>query len=189
MGGPSRWFDALLRPSRSSGDPDADGADHGSDTVWARYRPRLVAQLMTDNAAACADMRRLLDACRNHDMDAQIEQLGAFADAFRRIGLQKAVQFYPYLRWATARDRVARAQFASLFAEVERESLAIEALLTEYLSAPWNRDHRQRIVTDIIKIAGHLSRLLRKEEGALYPLYLPPGQYRHVGASPATDGG
>ncbi|MGA9422388.1 MAG: hypothetical protein WBW61_08485 [Rhodanobacteraceae bacterium] len=159
--------------------------DRGGDASrsWARFRPRLVDELSGENAAACGQMRAVLDACRDHDEEAQIVGLHTFAASFRRIGLTKSVQFYPYLRWALENDPVATTQFRSIHAEVERHALSIEAILNEYLGAPWDREHRRRFVGEVVRIASFFSKALRVEESLLYPLYLPPGQYRYVGDS------
>ena len=59
---------------------------------------------------------------------------------------------------------------------------AVEAILTEYLGAPWHRGSRRHFVADVTRAASALSQLLRQEESTLFPLYLPPGQYRHIAA-------
>ena len=60
---------------------------------------------------------------------------------------------------------------------------AVEALRTEYLGAPWHRGSRWHFVTDVAHAAGALGQLRRQEESTLFPLYLPPGQYRHIAAN------
>src|SRR5690554_3282298 len=75
-----------------------------------RFRPRLTAQILRDHEVGRRDMRALLDACRAQDEDAEVQCLRRFADGFRRTGLVKSVQLYPYLRWALERDRMAMIQ-------------------------------------------------------------------------------
>jgi hypothetical protein len=145
-----------------------------------RFRPRLTAQLLRDHEVSRQQMRALLDACRAHDEDAEITGLRRFADSYRRSGLIKSVQLYPYLRWALEKDRMATIQFKSTHRELERSTLLIEAVLTDYLDAPWDSYRRRRFVHDVVRIAGLFSQALRQEESTLLPLYMPPGQYRYI---------
>jgi len=71
-------------------------------------------------------------------------------------------------------------QFQSAQRDLERSTLLIEAVLTDYLDAPWDSDHRRRFVRDVARIAALLGTVLRQEESILLPLYMPPGQYRYV---------
>ncbi|MGA9342488.1 MAG: hypothetical protein WBV61_09190 [Rhodanobacteraceae bacterium] len=180
---PRLFADIFGRSKRDRRLRRASDRDGDASQSWARFRPRLVDELSGENLAACAEMRAVLDACRAHDEEAQIVNLRKFAVAFRRIGLAKSVFFYPYLRWALENDQVATTQFKSMHAEVDRHALCIEAILSEYLGGPWDRDQRRRFVSEVVRIANFFSKALRVEESLLYPLYLPPGQYRYVGAN------
>ena len=145
-----------------------------------RFRPRLISQFTQDHAQLRAAVRGLLDACRRRDEDAQIVGLRSVAAEFRRISLTKSVQLYPYLRWGLENDRVATIQFKAVHAEVQRASEQIDAILAEYLQGPWLSAVRRRLMADVIRLAHLLAQALRSEETSLFPLYLPPGQYRHV---------
>jgi hypothetical protein len=76
----------------------ADPDTHDALTGPVRFRPRLAAELLDEHELTRQQMRSLLDACRAKDEDAEIVCLRRFADAFRRTGLIKSVQLYPYLR-------------------------------------------------------------------------------------------
>jgi hypothetical protein len=168
------------RPQRRPENP-VDNAEHDAALSGAvRFRPRLTAQILRDHEVARQQMRALLDACRAHDEDAEIACLRRFADSFRRNGLTKSVQLYPYLRWALEKDRMATIQFKSTHRELERSALLIEAVLTDYLDSPWDSYRRRRFVHDVVRIASLLAQSLRQEESALLPLYMPPGQYRYI---------
>ena len=161
--------------------PAAVEMEHTSALNGAvRFRPRLTAQVLRDHEVTRKQMRALLDACRAQDEDAQITCLRRFADSFRRNGLAKSVQLYPYLRWALEKDRIATIQFKSTHRELERSTLLIEAVLTDYLDAPWDSARRRRFVHDVVRIAGLFGQVVRQEESTLLPLYMPPGQYRYV---------
>jgi len=161
--------------------PTAEHSAHDaalSDAV--RFRPRLTAQLLRDHEVSRQQVRALLDACRAHDEDAEIACLRRFAETYRRTGLTKSVQLYPYLRWALERDRMAMIQFQSTHRELERSTLLIEAVLTDYLDAPWDSYRRRRFVHDVARMAGLFGQSLRQEESTLLPLYMPPRQYRYI---------
>ena len=164
------------RPQSSAGSP----ADEAAFSGGVRFRPRLTAQILRDHEVTRQQLRALLDACRAQDEDAEIVCLRRFADHFRRTGLIKAVQLYPYLRWALEKDPMATIQFKSTHRELERATLLIEAVLTDYLDAPWDSYRRRRFVHDVVRVAGLFAQMLKQEEGTLLPLYMPPGQYRYV---------
>jgi hypothetical protein len=155
-----------------------DGAD--GEQVTVRFRPRLIAQLLEDHAALRNQMRHVLDACRRRDEDAQIVGLQQFAETFRRSSLIKSVQFYPYLHWALGPEGVAASQLETLYAQAQDHVQGIDALLRAYLHAPWLSAQRRRLTSDVARIAHLLAQVSRLEESALFPLYLPPGQYRHL---------
>jgi hypothetical protein len=169
--------------SRASADPDMHDA---ALTGAVRFRPRLTAELLDEHELTRQQMRSLLDACRAKDEDAEIVCLRRFADAFRRTGLIKSVQLYPYLRWALENDRMATIQFKSTHREIERAALLIEAVLTDYLDSPWDSYHRRRFVHDVVRVAQLFSQSVRQEESTLLPLYMPPGQYRYIESAAQT---
>ena len=175
-------FGNILGWRRDRRRPPATTDLPADDRLPVRYRPGLVAELLVDGATARSLMRALLDACRSRDEDLQIARLRNFADCFHRTTLLKGVQFYPYLNWALGRDTGTMIHFRSVQADVQRHALGIEAILTEDLGAPWNRGSRRHFVADVARAASALSQLLRQEESTLFPLYLPPDQYRHITA-------
>lgn len=177
-----RFFRGILERTRDANGRATDTAGGAAASVFpVRYRPRLVAELKLDAATARGLMRLLLNACRQPDESAKIACLQNFSDGFRRAALIKSVQFYPYLRCALEHDPVAMIHFNEVQAEVQRHALRIEAVLVEYLGAPWDATCRRRFVADVARAAGLLGRLLRQEESTLFPLYLPPDQYRYLG--------
>ncbi|WP_156804242.1 hypothetical protein [Rhodanobacter fulvus] len=178
----------LERASASEGQSTASSGEGGS-LFPVRYRQRLVAELKLDAATARGLMRALLDACRGSDESTQIACLQDFADGFRRTALIKSVQFYPYLRCALEHDTMAMMHFNEVQTEAQRHVLRIEAILVEYLGAPWDATCRRRFVPDVARAASLLGRLLRQEESTLFPLYLPPDQYRYLAGPVARENG
>ncbi|HJT97308.1 MAG TPA: hypothetical protein VJ696_03260 [Rhodanobacteraceae bacterium] len=169
------------RPSQT-----AETSEHAAALNGAvRFRPRLTAQLLRDHEVSRQHMRSLLDACRAQDEDAEIACLRRFADGYRRTSLIKSVQLYPYLRWALENDRMATIQLKSTHRELERATLLIEAVLSDYLGAPWDTSRRRRFVHDVVRIAALVGQAFRQEESTLLPLYMPPGQYRYIDGAEA----
>lgn len=150
--------------------------------VPVRYRPRLVADLLRDHAELRTAVRGLLDACRGRDEDARVFALRAVAAKFRGLALAKSVHLYPYLLWALANDRFATIQLKSMRADVERSLQSAEAILEEYLGGPWLQATRSRLVGEAARLAHLVGPALVAEEASVFPLYLPPGHYRHVHA-------
>ncbi|MET0226786.1 MAG: hypothetical protein ABW187_10120 [Dokdonella sp.] len=171
-----RMFGGL--PARSM--PPIPLEEAEAEHVPVRYRPRLVSQLLQEHETLRMLMRALLDACRGSDEDARILGLRDAAATFRRIALTKAVHLYPYLRWGLEHDRIAVIHFKALQADVQRSLQGVEAILGEYLDAPWLSGTRRRLLGEVARLARLLGQAMKLEEANVFPLYLPPGQYRHV---------
>lgn len=159
-------------PQRESKSPTGD--------FPVRFRPRLIPDLKLDHEEARAAMRALLGDCRVRNADDGVVQMQRFGEVFRRMGLLKSVQMYPYLQWALQRNRAAAMQLQSLHRGVAHSTMLIDAELSRYLEAPWTRRQREHYARDMAQVAQALARLLRQEESSVFPLYLPPGHYRYV---------
>lgn len=173
---------AALFPRRSgsrSGEARRNDAVVGPD-VPVRFRPRLISQLLQDHETLRALVRKLIGVCCGNDEDACVNSLREVAAAFRHASLVKATQLYPYLRWGLEKDRFAVRQLAAVHVEVMRSVGRVETMFEEYLGGPWLGEQRQRFVNDVVKVANLISVALKHEEAGVFPLYLPPGQYRHV---------
>ena len=167
--------------------PAAEPGHDGAEAPMVRYRAALVTDMQRGHATASAHMRALLDACRTRNVDTAIACMRQFGGDFRQFGLTRSVHLYPYLRWALGQDRTATVQFESVYRDIERSTLLIEAILTDYLNSPWDSDRRRRFVHVVVRLASLFSRAVRLETSVLLPLYLPPGQYRYVTGMPALD--
>lgn len=174
-----RWFERLF-PGRSLPVSSLYGAEGADSRGALRFRPRLIGQLLQDHQDLRAAMRALLDACRHPDEDRRIHALREVAAIFRRSGLAKSAQLYPYLRWGFQNDRFAARQLEAVHVEVSRGMRGVDAMLEEYLAGPWLSGQRRRFVADAARAAQRLAGALKREEASVFPLYLPPGQYRHV---------
>jgi len=148
--------------------------------VTVRYRMTLVEQVRRCHAEATAQMRSLLDACRDQNTDQAIQCLQQFAGTFRQLGLTRSVLLCPYLRWGLQRDHVATVQFESAYQDLMQSTLLIEVILSDYLGSPWDSDRQRRFVHVVVRLAALFSRGVKLETTALLPLYLPPRQYRYV---------
>jgi hypothetical protein len=150
-----------------------------------QFRPRLIADLRRSHATAHEAMRALLDRCRAGRTDEAIARLRAFAEAFRRAGLAKSVHLYPYLRWALRQDPAAALQLRAIHRGTDVAATQVEATMSAYLEAPWAALQRRRFVHDVATTARTFVQILREEEESIFPLYLPPGQYKFVGSERA----
>jgi hypothetical protein len=145
-----------------------------------RYRMSLASEIHRRHAEARGQMRALLDACREKNVDMAITCMRQFAATFRQIGLTRSVLLCPYLRWGLQRDRAATIQFESAYKELMHSTLLIEVILSDYLGSPWDSDRHRRFVHVVVRLASLFSRGVELETTVLLPLYLPPGQYRYV---------
>lgn len=150
-----------------------------------QFRPRLVSDLRRDHATAHEAMRALLDHGRAGRTDEAVARMRVFADAFRRAGLSKAVHLYPYLRWALRQDPAATLQLRAIHRGTDVAATQVEATMSAYLEAPWAALQRRRFVHDVATTARTFVQILREEEESIFPLYLPPGQYKFVGSERA----
>jgi len=169
----------FARDSRKSG-PSVLKSSQGEVGITVRYRMSLVGEIQSRHILAKVQMRAMLDACRDTNVDVAVKCMRHFATTFRQIGLTRSVLLCPYLRWALQRDRAATQQFESAYAELMHSTLMIEAILSDYLGSPWDSDRRRRFVHVVVRLASLFSRGLELEAVVMLPLYLPPGQYRYV---------
>lgn len=146
-----------------------------------QFRPRLVPGLRHCHASAHEAMRSLLDRCRAGHTDEAVARMRFFAEVFRRAGLAKSVHLYPYLRWALRNDVLATMQLRAIHRSVDLASTQVEATMSAYLEAPWGPLQRRRFVRDVAAAARTFVQIVREEEASVFPLYLPPGQYKFVG--------
>lgn len=155
-------------------------SSQGEVGITVRYRMSLVSEIQSRHDLARVQMRAMLDACRDANVEEAIRCMRRFATTFRQIGLTRSVLLCPYLRWALQRDRAATRQFESTYAELMHSTLMTEAILSDYLGSPWDSDRRRRFVHVVVRVASLFSRGMELEASVLLPLYLPPGQYRYV---------
>lgn len=104
-----------------------------------------------------------------------------FAEVFRRVGLTKSVQLYPYLRWALRHAPAATMQLCAVQRHLDAATMRVDATMSGYLEAPWGPGRRHRFARDVAGSARTFAQILREEEASIFPLYLPPGQYTFVG--------
>lgn len=166
------------RGSRVVGD---SAAHEESEFGGVRYRPLLVNHLTQGHEDLLVHMRSVLAACSRRDESGLIAALRKLAGMFRALALLKSVQLYPYVRWGLRQDDAAQIVFNAVFLEAQRDMRAVESVLSEYLGAPWDTDHRRRVVADVSRAARHLAAGIRRDETSVIALYMPPGQYRYVG--------
>ncbi len=166
------------RGNRVIGDSAAhDGAELGG----VRYRPLLLNHLTQGHQDLLTHMRSVLAACSRRDESGLIAAMRKLAGMFRALALLKSVQLYPYVRWGLRQDEAATIIFNAVFLEAQRDTRAVESVLGEYLGAPWESDHRRRVVADVSRAARHLAAGIRRDETSVIALYMAPGQYRYVG--------
>jgi hypothetical protein len=169
----------LFSLKRDRSFPPRDARAPGGDFP-VRFRPRLIQELKQDHQEAREAMHAVLGSCRTHAADDVVLRMQRFGEVFRRSGLLKSVQLYPYLQWALQRDRAATMQLKSLHRSIGHSTMQVDAALSRYLEAPWNRQQRDHYARDVAQAAQVFARMVRQEESAVFPLYLPPGHYRYV---------
>lgn len=168
-------------------EPNGAAAHDENEYGEVRYRPLLIGQLTLGHRQLQAQMRDVLAACSRRDEGALIDALQQFAERFRGLTLLKATQLFPYVRWGLHNDKAALLIFDSVQLEAQRSARIIEAVLCEYLGAPWTGAHRRRIVADVARMARQVADLVRRDEFCVFPHVLPPGQFRHIGVSAAVS--
>jgi hypothetical protein len=143
------------------------------------FDPNLVPNLVSDHHALLGIFGEITSAMEQKDMRRTKEKLGEFGDALRGHLLKENVRFYVYLQHSLEGD----AENAAIMHEFRREMQHIGKAVADFLhkytaEGEWDGMMWQSFQQEVGGIGKVLTKRIETEENILYPLYLPPQEYR-----------
>lgn len=143
------------------------------------YDPGLVPSLVSDHHALIGIFGEITTAMEQKNVVFTKEKLGEFGDALRGHLLKENVRFYVYLQHSLEGD----AENAAIMQEFRREMQHIGKAVSDFLhkytaEGEWDGQMWQSFQQEVGGIGKVLTKRIQTEENVLYPLYLPPQEYR-----------
>ncbi len=143
------------------------------------YDSNLVPNLVSDHHALIGIFGEIAAAMEQKNVMRTKEKLGEFGDALRGHLLKENVRFYVYLQHSLEGD----AENAAIMQEFRREMQHIGKAVADFLhkytaEGEWDGQMWQSFQQEVGGIGKVLTKRIQTEENVLYPLYLPPQEYR-----------
>lgn len=143
------------------------------------YDPNLVSSLVSDHHALLGIFGEIAAAMEQKNVALTQEKLGEFGDALRGHLLKENVRFYVYLQHSLEGD----AENAEIMHDFRREMQHIGKAVADFLhkytaEGEWDGQMWQSFQQEVGGIGKVLTKRIQTEENILYPLYLPPQEYR-----------
>lgn len=143
------------------------------------YDPNLVPGLVSDHHVLLGIFGEIVAAMEQKNMLRTKEKLGEFGDALRGHLLKENIRFYVYLQHSLEGD----AENAAIMHEFRREMQHIGKAVADFLhkytaEGEWDEGMWQSFQKEVSGIGKVLAKRIETEENILYPLYLPPQEYR-----------
>ena len=143
------------------------------------YDPNLVSHLLADHRMLLGIFGDIAAAMKQKDMDLTKEKLGKFGDELNGHLLKENIRFYVYLQHSLKNDPENAAIMLGFRKEMQHIGKAVVDFLHKYTAeGDWNEAMWQSFQQEVGGIGKVLTKRIQMEENTLYPLYLPPQDYR-----------
>jgi hypothetical protein len=143
------------------------------------YDPGLVPSLVSDHQALLGIFGEIAAAMEQKNVTRTKDKLGEFGDALRGHLLKENVRFYVYLQHSLERDKENAAIMHEFRKEMQHIGKAVADFLHKYTAeGEWDEKMWQSFQQEVGGIGKVLTKRIQTEENILYPLYLPPQEYR-----------
>ncbi|HNQ49556.1 MAG TPA: hemerythrin domain-containing protein [Hydrogenophilus thermoluteolus] len=163
-----------MQPKQS--EPQDQGVAPGTHL---RYDPSLVPSLIADHRKLLEIFDKVGEALKQKDSGLLKERLEEFEDVLRGHLLTESVRLYVYLQHSLQGDEWNAALINDLRREMQHIGKAVIDYLQKYRETfEWNDIVWENFAAESAKIGNVLAKRIQTEESVLYPLYLPPEDYR-----------
>lgn len=164
---------------KTEASPVEQGVAFGSQV---HYDPHLVEALVNDHQILLGIFGEIGNAMNRKDMLLVKEKLGEFGDALRGHLLKENIRFYVYLQHSLDSDPENAAIMHEFRNEMQHIGKAVADFLHKYTAEKegwvWDEKMWQNFQEEVGGIGKVLGKRIQTEENILYPLYLPPAEYR-----------
>lgn len=155
---------------------DTQGVASGTQV---HYDPALVSSLVSDHQVLLGIFGEIVAAMEQKNVSRTKEKLGEFGDALRGHLLKENVRFYVYLQHSLEGDTENAAIMHEFRREMQHIGKAVADFLHKYTAeGEWDEKMWQSFQQEVGGIGKVLTKRIQTEENILYPLYLPPQDYR-----------
>lgn len=174
----------MIKPATQddAGQPKQASASGGgavASGTQLHYDPNLVPSLVADHRALAGIFGEVVAALEQKNMARAKEKLGEFGDALRGHLLKENVRFYVYLQHSLEGDNENAAIMHEFRREMQHIGKAVADFLHKYTAeGEWDEKMWQSFQQEAGGIGKVLTKRIETEENILYPLYLPPQEYR-----------
>lgn len=143
------------------------------------FNPELIVELKADHHRLVALFSELVDTARQRASQPLTERLALFGDSLRGHVLKENVRLYVYLKHNLQSDEDSLAIMQEFAHEMHQIGRAVTDFLHRYTKVEqWDDAQWAVFSRDLDAIGKVLTRRIETEENTLYPLYLPPSNYR-----------
>jgi len=146
------------------------------------YDPDLVSNLVADHRALLGIFGEIGTAMNQKNMVRVKQKLGEFGDGLRGHLLKENIRFYVYLQHSLEGDDENAAIMHEFRNEMQHIGKVVADFLHKYTAEDegwvWDEKMWQSFQEEVGGIGKVLTKRIQTEENVLYPLYLPPNEYR-----------
>ena len=137
------------------------------------YDPQLVPSLKRDHADLVKLYGAIGDLAKQGDFGQVPQMLNAFKVHLEGHLIAENVRFYNYVESVMQGDPESTALVRSFRREMNAIARGVVDFVKKYQVASFDDAMRREFMTDYQTVYGLLAQRIEREEGSLYPLYLP----------------
>ncbi len=160
--------------------PTSQALPQGAPTLEQRkagfgvaYDPQLVPSLKRDHADLVKLYGAIGDLAKQGDFGQIPQMLNAFKVHLEGHLIAENVRFYNYVESAMQGDPESTALVRSFRREMNAITRGVVDFVKKYQLASFDDAMRREFMSDYQTVYGLLAQRIEREEGSLYPLYLP----------------
>jgi hypothetical protein len=160
-------------PAAVKPDDQVAAGDAAAPGTTIHYHPDLIDKFVDDHRALLQRFTAVRTAAEAGDVAGAATVLDEFRAALQGHLLAENIRLYVYLEHALAGDADKHALVHAFRHEMDGIGKAVVAFLTKYRDLGTQPELAASFVADLDAVGEVLVERIRREEGTLYPLYVP----------------
>lgn len=138
-----------------------------------RYSPELIPQLLDDHAFLYKTYEKIQQCFAQKDYRSVAKLLGEFRSTLQGHVLKENVRLYIYLERTLGRHPTSGELIQEFRREMDGIARTVMTFLKKYEALDVDRNLAASFKQDFTALGELLTQRLKREEGTLYPLYMP----------------
>jgi hypothetical protein len=155
------------------GKKEDKAAAHTAPGTSIHFDPHLIERLTGDHRRLLEIYKHVQAALGKGDFVAVKRQLGDFRTALQEHLLTENVKFYVYVSRQLASDESSSKIISDFRSEMQHIGRVVMDFLRKYTEGPLDAASADSFRAEFEQIGAALGQRIQREEGTLYPLYLP----------------